>query len=214
MSDSESLSQQQNGGLIVVLSAPSGAGKTSVLKEVLNLHPEFAFSTSITTREPRKNECDGVDYQFISEDEFVERIDRGEFIEWAVVHGHRYGTLKCSVSDAQQRGQTIILDTDTVGASNIKKLFPEAILIFIIPPSLDILTERLKLRNTESPKRFSKRLSAVPQEIKQMKMFDYIVLNDTLEVAVSQVMTIIGAENLKSNKMIPKLSEWRNYLDN
>lgn len=200
-------------GLIVVFSAPSGAGKTSVLHEILKLHPEIDFSISVTTRKPRGAERNGVDYQFVSDGEFDDLVRMDAFVEWAVVHGFRYGTLKSAINKAQQSGKTIIMDTDTVGAFNIKKQYPEAVLIFLVPPSPDILFERLKNRHTESPDLLERRRSAVPDEMKQMKLYDYIVLNDTLQAAVDQVHAIITAENLKSKKIISKLSAWRNFID-
>lgn len=211
--NSESTAATNENGLIIVFSAPSGAGKTSVLHEILKLHPEIDFSISVTTRRPRGTEQNGVDYHFISDGEFDDLIRKDALVEWAVVYGFRYGTLKSTVQKALQMGKTIIMDTDTVGALNIKKLYPRAILIFIVPPSPDILFERLKNRHTESSDRLERRLSAVPNEIKQMKLYDFIVLNDTLEAAVEQVHAIIIAENLKSKKKIPKLSAWRNYID-
>ncbi len=199
---SDSIDNRKN-GYIIVLSSPSGGGKTSVLHEILKLHPEIEFSISVTTRQPRGAEQNGIDYRFASDEEFDDLVRNDAFVEWAVVHGFRYGTLKSTVQKALQLGKTIIMDTDTVGALNIKKLYPWAILIFIVPPSPDILFERLKNRHSESSDRLERRLSAIPNEIKQMKLYDYIVLNDTLDAAVEQVNAIIIAENLKSKKNIP-----------
>ena len=207
---SDSTTGDEN-SLIIVFSAPSGAGKTSVLHEILKLHPEIEFSISVTTRQPRGAEQNGIDYRFVSDGEFDDLVRKDAFVEWAVVHGFRYGTLKSAIIRAQQSGKTIIMDTDTVGAFNIKKQYPEAVLIFLVPPSPDILFERLKNRHTESPARLERRLSAVPDETKQMKLFDYIVLNDTLHAAVDRVHSIITAENLKSKRIAPKLSAWRNF---
>lgn len=209
---SDSIDNNEN-SLIIVFSAPSGAGKTSVLHEILKLHPEIDFSISVTTRQPRGAEQNGIDYRFVSDGEFDDLVRKDAFVEWAVVHGFRYGTLKSAINRAQQSGKTIIMDTDTVGAFNIKKKYPEAVLIFLVPPSPDILFERLKNRHTESPDLLERRLSAVPNEMKQMKLFDYIVLNDTLQAAVDRVHSIITAENLKSKKIAPKLSTWRNFID-
>jgi len=207
---SDSTTGDEN-SLIIVFSAPSGAGKSSVLHEILKLHPEIEFSISVTTRQPRGAEQNGIDYRFVSDGEFDDLVRKDAFVEWAVVHGFRYGTLKSAINRAQQSGKTIIMDTDTVGAFNIKKQYPQAVLIFLVPPSPDILFERLKNRHTESPDRLERRLSAVPDETKQMKLFDYIVLNDTLHAAVDRVHSIITAENLKSKRIAPKLSAWRNF---
>ena len=159
------VSELKNGnvskGLLIVFSAPSGAGKTSVLFEVLKRHPEVKFSVSATTRAPREGEKDEVNYHFLTEEEFEASIKKGELLEWNVVYGNKYGTLKRSVLDVLEKDGSIILDTDAVGAFNIKKQFPEAVLIFIVPPSPEVLYERLKKRNTESPERIKKRLEAV-----------------------------------------------------
>lgn len=200
-------------GLILVLSAPSGAGKTSILSKILKLHPEISFSVSATTRPPRENERDGFDYHFINDRQFDEYLLNDSFIEWAEVHGNRYGTLKNEISHVVESGGTIILDTDTVGAFNIKKFFADAVLIFIAPPSPDILVDRLKKRNTETEQRVEQRLAAAPVEISRMAGYDYIVINDDLDAAVAQVETIIKAENLKSERIIPSLTKWRKYLD-
>ena len=200
-------------GLIVVLSAPSGAGKTSILNKILKLHPEISFSVSVTTRQPRDNERDGVDYHFISDKQFDTYLRDDYFVEWAEVHGNRYGTLKTEISHIVETGGTIILDTDTVGAFNIKNLYSDAVLIFIAPPSPDVLADRLKKRNTETEQRLQQRLAAVPVELSRMNRYDYIVINDDLDTAVTQVETIIEAENLKSLRVIPLLSKWRDYFD-
>lgn len=198
-------------GLIVVLSAPSGAGKTSVVSGVLNKHPDIVFSVSVTTRVPREGEKEGIDYYFISDEEFDRLIKRRDFSEWAVVYGYRYGTLKRTIQENMDEGRTILLDTDTVGAFNIKKHFPESVLIFIAPPSLESLRERLQNRNTERQDWINKRIEAVPQEMKLMPEYDYIVVNDKLSEAISQVEAIILAERHKSKRMIPSLTLWRKF---
>ncbi len=209
------VSELKNGnvskGLLIVFSAPSGAGKTSVLFEVLKRHPEVKFSVSATTRAPREGEKDEVNYHFLTEEEFEASIKKGELLEWNVVYGNKYGTLKRSVLDVLEKDGSVILDTDAVGAFNIKKQFPEAVLIFIVPPSPEVLYERLKKRNTESPERIKKRLEAVSKEIARMSEYDYIVVNDTFDTAVSQVSSIIEAERLRSSRILSTLSEWRKY---
>ncbi|MBT4482092.1 MAG: guanylate kinase [Candidatus Latescibacteria bacterium] len=182
-------------GLLVVVSAPSGAGKTSVLSEVMRKFPDINFSVSVTTRPPREGERDGVNYFFVTDEEFEALIERDDFVEWAVVHGNRYGTLKSTVQDALDNNRTIILDTDTVGAFNIKKHFPDTVLIFIAPPSQEALRERLESRNTESRELIQKRLDAAPGEMARMAEYDYIVLNETLSNAAAQIGSIIEANN-------------------
>ena len=203
-------------GLLAVVSAPSGAGKTSVLFEVLKRYTGIKFSVSATTRPPRAGEKDGVDYHFISEEEFESCLRRGELIEWNIVHGNKYGTLKKSVEDALEKGKSIILDTDTVGAFNIRKHYPDAVLIFILPPSPEVLTERLMKRKTETSEHVKMRLEAFPKEIERMSEYDYIVINDDLETAVSQFGAILEAEKIKSSKILKKitaLSEWGKYIN-
>lgn len=203
---------ENSGGMLVVFTAPSGAGKTSLLFEVLKKHPEFQFSVSATTRTPRPGESDGVNYNFLSHEEFDNLIRQGELLEWNEVYGNRYGTLKRTVEDGLMQGNNIIFDTDTVGAFNIRKHFPEAILIFILPPSPQVLYERLRNRHTESPEVIEERLKVVPEEIARMAEYDYIIINDDFDRALSQVEAIIEAEKARSSRVIPTLNEWRNYM--
>jgi len=200
-------------GLIMVVSAPSGAGKSSVLAGLLENHPELAFSISVTTRSPRNGERSGVHYTFVSDDEFDRMIGGGEFAEWAEVHGHRYGTLKKTLDDALARGASIVLDTDTVGAFNIRKLYGEAVLVFVVTPTPGILEKRLRDRNTEPEEVVRRRLDAFPREIARMGDYDYIIVNDRLDSAIKQLETIYRAEMMKSSRMIPLLTEWRKYID-
>ncbi len=196
-------------GLLVVVSAPSGTGKTSVLREVMKKRPEVRFSVSATTRPAREGEVDGRDYRFVSDAEFDALLERGEFVEWAVVHGNRYGTLSSEIACAVERGGVVILDTDTAGAMAIRKMFPEAVLIFIVPPSPDDLKKRLEVRGTESPERVRMRLDAAPGEVKRALRYDYIVVNDRLDDAVAGIIAILDAERLKSGRMKPILEGWR-----
>ena len=200
-------------GLLFVFSAPSGSGKTSVLAEVLKTHPDILFSVSVTTRPPREGERNGVNYNFVTDEEFDSYIESGDFVEWAVVHGNRYGTLKRTLKGALENNRTMILDTDTVGAFNIKKLYPGAVLVFISPPSPEMLRERLRNRNTESGELIRKRLEAAPLEMSRMSDYDYIVLNDEISKAVSRISTIIKAEKLRSEQILPSLTSWREYIN-
>ena len=205
--------KHQDQGLLVVVSAPSGAGKTSILSEIFGEHPDLVFSVSLTTRTPRKGEVDGVDYHFVSNETFDRYVEKDAFAEWAVVHGERYGTLKEYLRKALDTGKTMILDTDTVGAFNIRGSFPDAVLIFIVPPTPEELSERLRNRNTESHDIIERRLQAAPREMASMSKYDYIVLNDTIDAAADDIHTIILSEKLRSNRIIPTLTPWRDYIN-
>jgi guanylate kinase len=200
-------------GFLVVISAPSGAGKTSVLHKVLRNHPDFVFSVSATTRPPREGERDGIDYHFISDEKFDSLMAEDEFLEWNTVHENRYGTLKSEVSAAIKDGKCMVLDTDIVGALNIKKIFSCAVLVFVLPPSPEELIRRLKERNTESPETVKKRFEAAPHEIAKMAECDYIIINDDLDTAVSRFEAIIKAESVRTCRMYPALKEWRKFID-
>jgi guanylate kinase len=182
-------------GKIVVLSAPSGAGKTTICREIIKRHPEAKLSVSATTRPRRPHETDGVDYYFLTEEEFMEKVKKGEFIEFEKVHGNWYGTLKSELKKAEDPNSILLFDIDVNGALNIRRLEPNAILIFIMPPSKEDLIKRLKNRKTEDEETIRKRLDRLPYEFEQSKKFDYIVVNDTLDHAVHEVEKIIGLAN-------------------
>jgi guanylate kinase len=200
---------EKTSGLLVVVSAPSGAGKTSVLGGVFARRSDLRYSVSVTTRTPREGEVEGKDYYFVREDEFDERVKKGEFVEWAVVHGNRYGTLKQTVEEGISRGGTVVFDTDVVGARAIKARYPEAVLIFIAPPSPEELRRRLMSRNTETMEKIRIRLEAAPHEMEHAGEYDYIVVNDTLENAVARCLAIIEAEHYRSGRMAGILKQWR-----
>lgn len=179
--------------LLVVISAPSGGGKTTICKKLIERHPdEMKISVSATTRRPRPGEVNGVDYFFISEPEFFERVRRGEFLEYERVHGNYYGTLRSTVEKLLAEGYTVLFDVDVNGALAIKKRFPEAVLIFIKPPSIEALKERLRARQTDDPEEIEKRLRRLPEEYAKSKEFDYIVVNNKLEDTLRQIESIIA----------------------
>ena len=177
----------------MVISAPSGGGKTTVIHEILKTNDDlFQYSISATTRKPRGHEQDGVDYYFISEDEFKKRIEAGEFIEWAQVHGHYYGTPKKPIDDAIASGKIIFLDIDVQGGLEVKKKYgDDALLIFIMPPSIEELEKRLRGRKTDSDEEIAKRLAAVPVEIEKSKYYDAVVVNNDLSETVQKVKDMI-----------------------
>jgi len=184
--------------LLIVISAPSGCGKTTIVREILKKYPEFYFSISATTRKKRENEIDGKDYYFITHQEFEKMIKQDELVEWQKIYDDYYGTPVSEINKATENGKTILFDVDVLGALNIKKKFPEkAITIFIDVPNIEVLIERLKNRKTESVDTLKKRLERVDMEMKQKNLFDYIVINDDLSKAVSEVEKIINKHKNK-----------------
>jgi len=175
----------------VVISAPSGAGKTTIAHAILRAHPTLRFSVSATTRPIRDGEKEGRDYFFLSNDEFRRRIDAGEFVEWEEIYGNYYGTLRQEVDRALEQGQHILFDVDVKGGLSIRKQYPESLLVFIRPPSPEALDDRLRNRKTESETSVSLRLARVPLEMELGKAFDYQVINDDLEHAIAQVDSIV-----------------------
>ncbi|WP_141266226.1 guanylate kinase [Thermodesulfovibrio sp. Kuro-1] len=187
-------------GIIFVISAPSGTGKTTLCERLLKILPDLKMSISHTTRQPRPYEKNGVDYFFVDKKNFEKMIVNDEFIEWAEVYGNFYGTSKKVIFDLIKNGYDILLDIDTQGAKNIRKLYPDSVLIFILPPSLKELEKRLLLRN-EDKDIIDKRLSKASQEISQYKFYDYVVTNDSIERALNDLLCIIYAERLKTKRI-------------
>ena len=177
---------------LFVVSGSSGVGKGTVLKKFLEQNPDFMLSISCTTRKPREGEVDGVNYFFISKDEFKNSIENNKFLEWAEFAGNFYGTKKKFINQCLLEGKNIILEIDTQGALKVKKQMPEAVLIFICPPSLEALESRLRGRHTEDEETIQKRLKEVKEEIKRAENFDYRIVNDNLDNAVSELEKIIN----------------------
>lgn len=177
-------------GKLFVISGSSGVGKGTVINEFLNKHPEFKLSISCTTRGMRKGEVDGVNYFFLSKEEFKKCVDNNEFLEWAEFSGNCYGTKKEFVEKCLAKGENLILEIDTKGALNVKKLMPEANLIFIAPPSIEELEARLRGRHTETEEAIQKRLASIKLEIENSKHYDFVVVNDTVENAVKRIEVI------------------------
>lgn len=171
----------------VVLSAPSGAGKTTIAKALVEGEEDFSFSVSATTRTPRSYEVHGEDYWFISREEFSRKVEAGEFAEWAEVHGDYYGTPKQSLLEAGRRGRHVVLDIDVQGARQIREAVPEALLLFILPPSVDVLFHRLTGRGTEEEETLRRRLNTALQELKAAEAFDFFVINEDLDAAIREV---------------------------
>lgn len=181
-------------GFLIVLSGPSGAGKNTLLSAVLPRVPNLKYSVSATTRPPRPYEKDGVNYHFLDEREFQAMIDRGEFLEWAEFAGYRYGTPRAFVDAAISRGETVISDIDIQGAKQIKASLPEAVFVFLLPPSLAELRARLAVRGTDSAEAIDRRIQIATEELRSIADYDYWVMNDDLEEACESLIHIIEAE--------------------
>jgi guanylate kinase len=178
----------------VILSSPSGGGKTTIARELLQRRNDLGYSVSCTTRSPRPGETDGTDYYFLSRDQFLERQARGEFAEYAEVHGNLYGTLRSEVARILGLDRHVIMDIDVQGARQIRAAFPESVTIFVLPPSGEVLLDRLRKRKTESPQQLVARLHSALRELRAVDEYEYVVVNDDLDHAVQRVGSIIDAE--------------------
>lgn len=178
---------------LFVISGPSGAGKGTLVARVRNQRSNLGLTVSATTRSPREGEVDGVNYFFLSREEFKKRVEDGDFVEWAEVHGNFYGTLVSEVKSKLASGSSLILEIDVQGALNVKKRFPDAVLIFIKPPSLDVLKERLIGRGSESPESLALRLKDAAHEMELADRYDAIVVNDDLEQATSELAALLDS---------------------
>jgi guanylate kinase len=190
-------------GLVFVLSAPSGAGKTTICKAILEIFPDIRQSVSYTTRQARAGERDGVEYHFVSRERFQELIDSGAFVEWAEVYGNRYGTPWAGLETFRAQGFDVILDVDTQGAANIRNRFRNAILVFVLPPSLEALAERLRGRGTEQGSALEQRLATARSVIPEAASFDYVIVNDDVRRAIDDLTAVIRAERLRSRVRLP-----------
>lgn len=177
--------------MIIVLSAPSGTGKTTIAKHLLAEFPGMRQSISITTRKPRKGEIGGKEYVFVKRNEFRGMIKKNEFIEWAKVHGNFYGTPKKQLYDFLEKKKDVVLAIDVKGALNIKKQFSNSLLIFLMPPSIEVLKQRLLERGQDSKSEIKKRMNIAGKEINCAKMYDYIVENDKIKDTITQIKAII-----------------------
>ncbi len=188
-------------GLLIVISAPSGTGKTTLTHMLLKEFPDIEFSVSYTTRKPRPGEVNGKDYFFVDRETFERMIEEGDFLEWAQVYGNLYGTSKTQVLKALNEGKDILLDIDTQGALQVKKNFPESVLIFILPPSFKELERRLRSRGTDDEETIEKRLKIARVEVERAPLYDYIVVNDVLEKAYEKLKSIVIAEKCRTERL-------------
>ena len=194
--------RKKNTGQIIVISAPSGAGKGTIIKELLkNDSSNRWLSVSATSRKPRKGEIDGVNYYYLSEKEFKDKIKEDYFLEYTNYAGNFYGTPREFIKDKIKKGIDVILEIEIEGASNIKKLIPEALFIFIMPPSLKELVKRLKGRGTETNEKIIKRFNAAYKEVNEVTKYNYVVVNDEIENAVDKIESIIKAEKCRVDRI-------------
>jgi len=184
-------------GNLFVVAAPSGAGKSSLVKALLELDSHLAVSVSHTTRKPRGQERDGREYHFIDEPSFRAMVERGDFFEWAQVHGHLYGTSRSGVEARLQRGEDVILEIDWQGALQIKALFPYAVLIFILPPSYEELLQRLQRRGEDGDEVIAQRMVNAREEVAQARHFDFVIINGLFETALFDLKTVVHSQRLK-----------------
>lgn len=184
-------------GNLFVVAAPSGAGKSSLVKSLLELDSHLVVSISHTTRRPRGQEQDGREYHFIDEASFRRMVDAGEFFEWAEVHGNLYGTSRAEVQSQVAGGQDVVLEIDWQGALQIKQLFPNAVLIFILPPSYEELAQRLNRRGEDPPEVIRQRLVNARHEVAQARHFDFVIINALFETAVFDLKTVVHSQRLK-----------------
>ena len=182
---------QTGKGEIIVVTAPSGAGKTSIVKQILKQYPEIVFSVSATTRPKRAVEIDGVEYYFITENEFIEKIEDDQFVEWEKFYDYYYGTFKKTIDNCINERKTILLELDVKGSLSLKTIYPETHLIYIMPPSYEELIKRLKGRQTENSEDFKKRVERAKMELSLKDQFDYIIENKDLEIAIKETSNLI-----------------------
>ena len=197
-------------GLLLVVSGPSGAGKGTICKALLNKNDQIKLSVSATTRKPRNGEVHGVNYFFIEKEEFTKMIENGEFLEHAQIYDNFYGTPKAAIIECLEKGQDVILEIEMQGARQIKEVYPEGVFIFVLPPSLEELKSRIVGRGTETQEEIEKRFSCAFEEINQIVNYDYFIVNEDIEKSVNDVEAIISAEKNKvtryKNNIIDKFN--------
>lgn len=197
----------------VILSSPSGGGKTTIARELLARRSDMGYSVSATTRAPRAGEVNGTDYHFLTEAEFAARRGKGEFAECAQVHGLWYGTLRTEVEKVLASGKHVILDIDVQGAAQFHRAFPQTVLVFVLPPSGDAMLKRLRERGTENSAQLARRLQSAIAELQAVPEYQYVVVNDDLEAAVQRVSRIIDAEDLRRERMTDLQRDLRSIVE-
>ena len=194
-------------GILLVVSAPSGGGKTTLVKSAMAAEPSLQLSVSCTTRKPRDGEVDGVDYRFVSQQSFREFLDEGEFVEWAEVFDHAYATPRTPLDAAIGEGRDILLDVDIQGARSLRKAYPkDAVGIFVMPPSAAVLETRLRARGTDDEAQIARRLARVREEVsaaREVGVYDYLIVNDDRDEAADDLLSIIRAERCRQGRLAP-----------
>jgi guanylate kinase len=199
-------------GNLFIVSAPSGAGKTSLVNAMLSTTPDVDLSVSYTTRAPRPGETDGREYHFVSRETFLEMTKRGDFLESAEVYGNLYGTSQSWIREETAGGRDILLEIDWQGAAQVRRVFPDCISIFILPPSLQVLESRLRARAQDSDEVIARRMQAACDEIAHVAEFDYVIINDKLDDAVRQLQALVVAAGLRRNRQLVRHQDLINQL--
>lgn len=189
------------GGFLMVLTGPSGAGKGTLVEKLLEARPDCIFAVSSTTRPKRKGETDGSEYRFVDRAEFEKHVQQGYFLEWAEVHGNLYGTPAEEVAQLERMGRVVLLDIDVQGGESVRRVRPDAVSVFVYPPSLESLRQRLARRGTDGPEVVAERLANAPGEMAQWRHYDYLLINDNLDQAVAQLLAIHDAERARVSRL-------------
>ena len=197
----------------IILSAPSGGGKTTIARALLASRKDIGYSVSCTTRQPRGGEVQGRDYYFVSRSEFIAKRERGEFAESAEVHGNLYGTLRSEVLRVMEAGQHVLMDIDVQGASQFTRVFPQSVTIFILPPSAEVLLERLRLRQTESAQQLADRLQSALQELQAVDEYEYVIVNEKLDQAIARIASILDAEVSSRERVVGLRTQVAQLID-
>jgi len=190
-------------GILYVVSSPSGGGKGTLIRRVLDVMPDLSYSVSYTTRAPRNGEVNGREYFFVNRDQFEKMVTAGEFLEWANVHGHLYGTARRQVTEEVASGIDIVLEVDVQGAASVRSLGLDSVSVFILPPSLETLRSRLIARGTDSPEQLAVRMRNAPEELSQYSTFDYVIFNDKVDSAATELAAIVVAERARRERQEP-----------
>lgn len=194
-------------GMLLIISGPSGTGKGTLVKKLMDSDPSFRFSCSVTTRKPRDNEIEGIHYHFVTDAQYDHLVEKGAFLEHATVHGHRYGTLRAPVEELMEQGCNVLLDIDPQGAISVMENTDDYVSVFVLPPSFEDLRVRLHTRNTDDPVEIERRLKNARGEVKKIDRYQYAIVNDNLELAFSQLQSIVSAEKQRTTRFHPYITE-------